>query len=76
MGYACKRAYAREYMIQHYAYASVSKRDPRELSRYIDMRNISDENPGFQRHLSLLLNRLDKKDIPTHVQLVFIINIY
>ena len=29
-------AYAREYMIQHYAYAPVSKRDPRELSRYID----------------------------------------
>ena len=27
-------AYAREYMIQHYAYAPVSKRDPRELSRY------------------------------------------
>ena len=28
-------AYAREYMIQHYAYAPVSKRDPRELSRYL-----------------------------------------
>ena len=27
-------AYAREYMIQHYAYAPVTKRDPRELSRY------------------------------------------
>ena len=27
-------AYAREYVIQHYAYAPVSKRDPRELSRY------------------------------------------
>ena len=28
-------AYAREYMIQHYAYAPVTKRDPRELSRYV-----------------------------------------
>ena len=27
-------AYAREHMIQHYADAPVSKRDPRELSRY------------------------------------------
>ena len=27
-------AYAREYRIQHYAYAPVTKRDPRELSRY------------------------------------------
>ena len=27
-------AYAREYMIQHYAYAPVTKGDPRELSRY------------------------------------------
>ena len=29
-------AYAREYMIQHFAYAPVSKRDQRELSRYLD----------------------------------------
>ena len=29
-------AYAREFMIQHYAYAPVTKRDPRELSRYSD----------------------------------------
>ena len=28
-------AYAREYVIQHYAYASVSKRIARELSRYM-----------------------------------------
>ena len=28
-------AYAREYMIQHYAYAPVTKRDLRELRRYI-----------------------------------------
>ena len=27
-------AYAREYMNQHNAYAPVTKRDPRELSRY------------------------------------------
>ena len=27
-------AYAREYMIQHYAYAPVTKKHPRELSRY------------------------------------------
>ena len=27
-------AYAREYVIQHYAYAPVTKRDLRELSRY------------------------------------------
>ena len=28
-------AYAREYVIQHYAYAPVTKRDPMELSRYV-----------------------------------------
>ena len=32
-------AYARKYMIQHYAYAPVTKRDPRELSRYPRFKN-------------------------------------
>ena len=32
-------AYAREYVIQHYAYAPVSKRIARELSRYSDKKN-------------------------------------
>ena len=35
-------AYAREYRIQHYAYAPVTKRDARELSRYFEKKDLKE----------------------------------
>ena len=42
-------AYAREYVIQHYAYAPVTKRIARELSRYVSkhpLRKINSYSPS------------------------------